>query len=55
VTELVSLLFVVADKDFLALVSYPSDGEGVYVLRDMLSRKKQLMPAIFEIMEKALG
>ena len=55
VTELVSLLFVVADKDFLTLVNYPSEAEGVYVLKDMLSRKKQLMPAIFEIVEKALG
>lgn len=55
VTELVSLLFVVAGKDFIAQIGYPSEGEGVYVLRDMLSRKKQLMPAIFELMEKALG
>jgi manganese-dependent inorganic pyrophosphatase len=55
VTELVSLLFVVAEKDFLALVGYPSEGEGVYLLKDMLSRKKQLMPAIFELVEKALG
>jgi len=55
VTELVSLLFVVADKDFLSLVSYPSNGDGVYILRDMLSRKKQLMPAILELVEKALG
>ena len=55
VTELVSLLFLVANKDFLALVSYPMTVEGVYVLRDMLSRKKQLMPAIFEIVEKAVG
>ena len=55
VTDLVSLLFVVADQDFLALVNYPSEAEGVYVLKDMLSRKKQLMPAIFEIVEKALG
>jgi len=55
VTELVSLLFVVANKDFLALVGYPMTVEGVYVLKDMLSRKKQLMPAIFEIVEKAVG
>ena len=55
VTELVSLLFIVADKDLLGLISYPSNGEGVYVLRDMLSRKKQLMPAILELVEKALG
>ena len=55
VTDLVSLLFIVAEKDFLALINYPSEAEGVYVLKDMLSRKKQLMPAIFEIVEKALG
>jgi manganese-dependent inorganic pyrophosphatase len=55
VTELVSLLFVVAGKDFLALVGYPAEEDGVYVLKDMLSRKKQLMPAILEIVEKALG
>jgi len=55
VTELLSLLFIAAGKDFLALVSYPSENEGVYVLKDVLSRKKQLMPAIFEMVEKALG
>jgi manganese-dependent inorganic pyrophosphatase len=53
VTELTSLLFVDADKDFLALVGYPRAEAGVYVLKDILSRKKQLMPAIFELVEKA--
>jgi manganese-dependent inorganic pyrophosphatase len=55
VTELLSLLFVAADKDFLDLVGYPTEEVGVYVLKDMLSRKKQLMPAIFELVEKAVG
>ncbi len=55
VTELLSLLFVAADKDFLSLVSYPAEAEGVYLLKDVLSRKKQLMPAIFEMVEQALG
>jgi manganese-dependent inorganic pyrophosphatase len=53
VTELTSLLVIDADKDFLSLVGYPKDEEGVYVLKDILSRKKQLMPAIFELVEKA--
>ena len=53
VTELTSILLIDADKDFLSLVSYPKDAEGVYVLKDILSRKKQLMPAIFELVEKA--
>ncbi len=53
VTELTSLLFIDAGKDFLALVSYPKAEAGVYVLKDILSRKKQLMPAVFELMERA--
>ncbi len=53
VTELTSLLFIQANKDFLALVGYPKVETGVYVLKDILSRKKQLMPAIFELVEKA--
>ena len=36
-------------------MSYPLSAEGVYILKDMLSRKKQLMPAILELVEKALG
>ena len=53
VTELTSLLFLAADRDFLSLVGYPKAEAGVYVLKDILSRKKQLMPAIFELVEKA--
>jgi len=55
VTELLSLLFIVAGKDFLSLVGYPHEDEGVYLLKDVLSRKKQLMPALFELVERALG
>ena len=53
ITELTSILIVDAEKDFLALLSYPKIGPGVYVLKDVLSRKKQLMPAILELVEKA--
>ena len=55
VTELDSLLFLSAKREFLALVGYPPSGEGVFLLKDVLSRKKQLMPAILELVEKALG
>lgn len=55
ITELDSLLLVAADKDFEALLAYPSEGSDVYRLKGVLSRKKQLMPALFEIIEKALG
>jgi manganese-dependent inorganic pyrophosphatase len=55
ITELDSLLFVAADKDFESLLAYPTEGGEVYRLKGVLSRKKQLMPALFEVVEKALG
>jgi manganese-dependent inorganic pyrophosphatase len=53
ITELTSLLLIDADKDFLSLMAYPKAEAGVYILKDILSRKKQLMPALFELVEKA--
>jgi len=53
ITELTSLLLIDADKEFLSLIGYPKAAPGVYVLKDILSRKKQLMPALFELVEKA--
>ena len=54
ITELTSLLLIDADKEFLSLVGYPKAEAGVFVLKDVLSRKKQLMPALFELVEKAV-
>jgi len=42
-----------ADKALLANISYPKAGEGVYIFKDILSRKKQHMPTVFELMKKA--
>ncbi len=53
INELSSLLFVEADRDFLPYISYPRVEPGVHVLKDLLSRKKQLMPALLEMIEKA--
>ncbi|HOH81248.1 MAG TPA: putative manganese-dependent inorganic diphosphatase [Methanoregulaceae archaeon] len=53
ITNFTSLLFVDADKSLYVHIGYPKIGEGVYVLRDILSRKKQLMPTILELMKKA--
>ncbi len=53
ITELTSILIVDAEKDFIALLSYPKIGPGVFVLKDVLSRKKQLIPTILELVEKA--
>lgn len=53
INELSSLLFVEADREFHAYISYPRAELGVYVLKDILSRKKQLMPALMEMIERA--
>jgi manganese-dependent inorganic pyrophosphatase len=55
ITELSSYLFLVADKDFESLVKYPEEEDHVYKLKDVLSRKKQLVPVLLELAEKALG
>ncbi|MDP2792051.1 MAG: putative manganese-dependent inorganic diphosphatase [Rectinemataceae bacterium] len=53
INELSSLLFIEADREFLPYVSYPRLEPGVYVLKDVLSRKKQLMPALLEMIDRA--
>lgn len=53
VTELTSLLFVEGEKNFISQLSFPKLEEGVYVLKDIVSRKKQLMPLLAELVEKA--
>jgi manganese-dependent inorganic pyrophosphatase len=54
ITKLTSLLLIDGDKDFVDLVGYPRLDGGVFVLKDVLSRKKQLMPTILELVEKAM-
>ncbi len=55
VTELTSLMFVDGDKSFMSALSFPKTDEKVYILRDIVSRKKQLMPLLAELVEKALA
>lgn len=54
VTELTSLLFVEGEKAFMGALAFPKAEEKVYVLKDIVSRKKQLMPLLAELVEKAL-
>lgn len=54
VTELTSLLFVEGDKAFTSLLSFPKSEEGVFILSDIVSRKKQLLPLLSELAEKAV-
>lgn len=54
ITKLESILFLHAESDLYAYVNFPSPQKGIYILKDILSRKKQLMPTLFEMVEKAL-
>jgi manganese-dependent inorganic pyrophosphatase len=55
VTYLDSLLFVVGKKSFTTHISFPVMEEGIYILKEVVSRKKQLMPLLAELVEKAIG
>lgn len=54
ITKLESVLFLDATPDLYNYVNFPSPQKGIYMLKDILSRKKQLMPALLEMLEKAL-
>ncbi|MDR0551751.1 MAG: putative manganese-dependent inorganic diphosphatase [Spirochaetaceae bacterium] len=53
VTVLDSLLFVAAKRDFLLHINFPKLEEGVYLLKEIVSRKKQLIPLLSELVEEA--
>lgn len=58
VTDIValnSLLLIQGEDEFLKKMAFPLREKNVYVCRDILSRKKQLVPLLIEQMESALG
>jgi manganese-dependent inorganic pyrophosphatase len=52
ITELDSALFVMGDPVFLSRIRYPRMEENVYMLKGILSRKKQLVPCLTELIRK---
>jgi manganese-dependent inorganic pyrophosphatase len=52
-TELDSALFIKGDPVFLSLIRYPKLDENIHMLKGMLSRKKQLVPGLLDIIRKA--
>lgn len=50
--ELSSYLFVCGRDEFVKKIAYPKLQENVYILKDVLSRKKQLMPYISDIIKR---
>ena len=53
ITELDSTLFVKGDPVFLARIRYPKRDGNVFVLKGILSRKKQLVPCLTELIRKS--
>ena len=53
ITTLQSILFLDAASDLYGYIQFNPQRKGIYILKDVLSRKKQLMPALFELVEKA--
>jgi manganese-dependent inorganic pyrophosphatase len=54
VISLDSLLFVVGEKSFTSRLNFPVTEKGVYVLKEIVSRKKQLLPLLAELVEKTM-
>jgi manganese-dependent inorganic pyrophosphatase len=53
VLALDSFLFVSGKNSFTSALGFPQIEEGIYILKDVVSRKKQLIPLLAEIIEKA--
>ncbi len=47
-----SYFFVSGSEDFVKKINYPKHGDGIFLLKDVLSRKKQLMPYLSDILKK---
>jgi manganese-dependent inorganic pyrophosphatase len=49
-----SILFVSGKKSFVAGMQLPKLDDGIYILNGVVSRKKQLMPLLSELIEKGI-
>ncbi len=52
ITKLSSLLLIAAEEKFVPFITFPLVSESTYEMRDIVSRKKQLMPILSELLEK---
>jgi manganese-dependent inorganic pyrophosphatase len=52
ITELDSVLFIRGDRVFISQIRYPKMEENIYLLNGILSRKKQLIPILMELIQK---
>jgi len=52
IVNLNSLLLIKGDKDFILRIGYPKIKENIYELNNIISRKKQLIPYLMELVKK---
>lgn len=50
ISTLSSLMLVSGEKSFMPVLTFPKQEENVYFLKDVVSRKKQLIPMISELL-----
>lgn len=55
ITRLTSVMLISGDPAFLQSIGFPKREESVYMLKDIVSRKKQLIPLLGEQIEKFSG
>lgn len=55
ISSLSSMMLVAGAKDFLSILSFPKQDENIYFLKDVVSRKKQLVPILSEILSNYGG
>jgi manganese-dependent inorganic pyrophosphatase len=52
ITILDSLLFITGNRDFINKIGYPRVEDNIFLLKDILSRKKQLLPYLMELVKR---
>ncbi|MCL1865434.1 MAG: putative manganese-dependent inorganic diphosphatase [Spirochaetes bacterium] len=54
ITDLDSLLLIIGDHDFIKEVHYPKFDNNTFIMKGVVSRKKQLMPYLIDLLKKSL-
>ncbi|MEE0352056.1 MAG: putative manganese-dependent inorganic diphosphatase [Treponema sp.] len=52
ITKLSSIMFLASDPKFEAVINFPKRDEHIYYMKDIVSRKKQLIPLLSELTAK---
>ncbi|OJF76683.1 MAG: inorganic diphosphatase [Treponema sp. CETP13] len=52
ITKLTSILIISADPAFIPYITFPKREDSIYTVKDIVSRKKQLIPLLSEQIEK---